>query len=471
MTRSTARIDEARINRRRDSPPGDGLVLYWMQQAQRAEQNPALEYAIQQANKLDKTLAVVFCVVPDYPEASARHFTFMLEGLQETEAALERRGIRFEALIGQPADVIEALGHRVALLVMDTGYLPTQRQWYEGVSEIYDGPVHQIETDVVVPTHLVSDRMETAARTIRPKIEHHLDNFIIDLRTTALDKTSVAGGDSPVSLTRTARHFDALDLSDVPAAVRTIGPPDEPGPVAEWSGGTAQAKARLRHFCDTILPEYSTRRNHYDREDSSSKLSPYLHFGQLSPVSIVDAARSSGAPSDEVDAFVDEIVVRRELAINYVVHCDDFDGFGGLPEWARTTLNDHRDDSRRKVVTARELEMGSTDDELWNAIMNTIRNEGWVHNQLRMYWGKQIMYWTNTPEHAFRTLLSLNNKWFLDGRDPNSYANVAWCFGRHDQGFQERDVIGKVRPFTDQALRRKGDLDGWLERSQTRDEP
>ena len=160
------------------------------------------------------------------------------------------------------------------------------------------------------------------------------------------------------------------------------------------------------------------------------------------------------------------MIVRRELAINFVKHADAFDRFSGLPDWARATLDDHRHDERRAIVTASALENGETGDAVWNAIMGVIRREGWVHNQLRMYWGKQILYWTNTPEHAFRTLLELNNRWFLDGRDPNSYANVAWCFGRHDQGFQERDVIGKVRPFTDAALRRKGDLDHWLEQTE-----
>lgn len=164
-----------------------------------------------------------------------------------------------------------------------------------------------------------------------------------------------------------------------------------------------------------------------------------------------------------MEAFIDEVVVRRELAINFVVHEPRHDTFAGLPDWARTTLDDHRDDDRAARFTASELEGGETDDEIWNTIMKVIREEGWVHNQLRMYWGKQIIRWTNTPEHAFRTLLDLNNRYFLDGRDPNSYANVAWCFGRHDQGFQERAVIGKTRPFTDQALRRKGDLDAWVE--------
>ena len=463
MVRSTSQIEDSRVHIQREADARQGFVLYWMQQAQRAQDNHALEYAVQRANDLGIALAVVFCVDPEYPESSARHFTFMLEGLQETSAALERRGIRFEAMIGTPPDIIGALEHRVALLVTDTGYLPIQRRWRSEVADVYGGPIHEIEADVVVPTHLVSDKIETAARTIRPKIHEHLAEFLVELRTTALDVSSVAGGEDPTSLRRTASNFESLDLTDVGAAVASLDVPLEPAPVRGWQGGTSAAKANLRHFCQSILPSYSERRRRYDQDDSCSKLSPFLHFGQISPVYVACAARSSSAPEEEVEAFIDEVVVRRELAINFVKHAEGFNRFAGLPDWARTTLDDHRDDERRAIVTASDLEKGETGDAVWNAIMGIIRREGWVHNQLRMYWGKQILYWTNTPEHAFRTLLELNNRWFLDGRDANSYANVAWCFGRHDQGFQEREVIGKVRPFTDAALRRKGDLDAWLE--------
>jgi deoxyribodipyrimidine photo-lyase len=461
---ATGVIEPQRIRFRRNAEPGDGIVVYWMQQAQRAEDNPALEYAIQQANALDTTLVVVFCVVAEYPEASARHFTFMFQGLAEVEASLRRRGIRFEAVVGAAAQVLGALDHRISLLVCDRGYLPIQERWRRDVDDAVSCPIHEIETDAVVPVDLVSDKPETAARTIRPKIHAHLDRFVVKLDTTALSLSSVTDGDRPVNVSRSGPGLEHVDLSDVAAAVESLGINPQPSPV-NWKGGTSQAKTRLRRFISDVLPNYADLRNRYDREHSCSTLSPHLHFGQISPVEVVRVVRSADAPAEHIEAFVEEVVVRRELAFNFVQRTEDFDRFAGLPEWARETLTAHTDDDRPGVVTAHDLEAGRTDDEIWNTIMGVIKGDGWVHNQLRMYWGKQILHWTNTPEHAFRTLLELNNRWFLDGRDPNSYANVAWCFGRHDQGFKEREVLGKVRPFTDKALRRKGDLDAWLEQN------
>ncbi len=462
MTRSVRNLEE-RVERV-DGRIGDGdAVVYWMQQAQRTESNPALEHAIGVANEHDLPLAVLFCLVPDYPDGSSRHFTFLLEGLAEVEASLERRNISFEALVGSPDTVIGALAHRMAVLVTDCGHLPHERAWRAAVIDTVDCPVDLVDADVVVPVAIASTKLETAARTIRPKIHEHLDRFLTELPTTAVDRHSSPGSEHAVSLARTAAELQRIRFDDIAATIRSLGIADAPGPVDGWTGGTAEAKAHLRHFCRNVLPDYDDLRNRYDLDDSSSKLSPYLHFGQISPVDVVLAARSSDAPTDHVDSFVEEVVVRRELSVNFVANAESIDSFAALPGWASETLRTHADDERPSVYTAEELELGETDDEVWNAIMAVIRDEGWVHNQLRMYWGKQILYWTNTPEHAFRTLLDLNNRYFLDGRDPNSYANVAWCFGRHDQGFQERDVIGKVRPFTDKALKRKGDLDGWLE--------
>ncbi len=446
-------IEPERIRALNDREPGaDGrYVLYWMQQSQRAEHNPALEWAIQQANEQSVPLVVAFCIVPDYPDGSRRHFAFMLEGVGVALRAVERRGAGACVVVGDPVDRISELAADATQVVVDRGYLRHQRRWRSDLAERLDRRVTRVEGDAVVPVDVASDHLETAARTLRPKIEEHRDRFVRDLATTPLDRRHPSPPDGDVAL-------DELD--DVPKALDRLGITGEPGPVDGFQGGTPAARAALDRFLNG-LAGYDEARNHYGDDDSTSRLSPYLHFGQISPVYV--AHRVSEEPaSGGAAGFLEELIVRRELAFNLVLHNADYDRFAGLPDWARTTLEDHADDERPAVYTATELEQGRTDDRVWNAIMDAIRDDGWVHNQLRMYWGKQILYWTNTPEYAFRTLLDLNNRSFLDGRDPSSYANVAWCFGRHDQGFQEREVIGKVRPFTDAALRRKDDLDAWL---------
>ena len=357
-----------------------------MQQSQRARSNPALEYAVQRANRLGVPLLVVFCLVGDYPDASARHYRFLLEGLAEVESQLGRRGIRFEVVAGRPAEVLAA-AQGMAELVCDRGYLPVQARWRRDVVAAVDCPVVEVEGDVVVPVDLVSDKAEVAARTIRPRIQAELDRFVIELTTTPLDHHSVGKGRQAPS----TDPFDGrrLDPGDPAGVISRLGIAAEPGPVEQWTGGTRAATALLDRFIDGVLPEYETLRNRYDVEPSSSQLSPYLHFGQISPVEIARKVGAAAAPDDQIEAFVDELVVRRELAINWVLHQPDHARYGGLPEWARTTLDRHTDDGRDVVLTATELEAGDTPDPIWNAIMAEIRATGWVHNQLRMYWASR----------------------------------------------------------------------------------
>ena len=440
-----------------------------MQAAQRSRDNAALEFAVRLANNHQLPLAVVLCVVPDYPDNARRHMRFLLEGLADVASALERRGVAFEALLADPTKAIPVLARRAAAVVTERGYLPIQRRWRREVADAVTVPMVQIETEAVVPVDLVTDKEETAARTIRPRIHEHLADFTVELTTTPVAKPSTRGSADAISLSRTGPGFRRINVATPGDALRDITQHDTtarldatPGPVEGRPGGQNAAYAALGRFMDDVLPEYADKRNRYDLDFSSSELSPYLHFGQISPTEIVRRVQQADAPAEHVDAYTDEIVVRRELAINHVLHNPKHDRFSGLPSWSRETLRAHADDKRPSIYTASQLEAGETDDGIWNTIMDEIRDRGWVHNQLRMYWGKKILYWTNTPEHAFRTLLDMNNRLFLDGRDANSYANVGWCFGLHDQGFKERPVIGKVRPFTDAALRRKGDLSAWL---------
>jgi deoxyribodipyrimidine photo-lyase len=234
------------------------------------------------------------------------------------------------------------------------------------------------------------------------------------------------------------------------------------GPVDRLHGGERQAAAVLRRFVEERLDGYSDGRNR-PADMQVSYLSPYLHFCHLSPLDAVLAVREAGAPPAVVVDFVVELVVRRELSHNYCWFEDQHDSYSALPDWARTTLAEHRDDDREVTYTRRELVDASTHDRAWNAAQVELRETGYMHNYMRMYWGKQILAWTNTPEYGFRVTREINDRFLLDGRDPNSAVGVAWCYGLHDRAWQERPVFGKVRTMTRGGLQRKFDVDAYVE--------
>jgi len=436
-------IQPERVQTLNDVPVAqDGtFVLYWMQQAQRAELNHALEYAVHRANELHQPLLVAFGLMDDYPEANRRHYHFMLQGLADVAGALAARNIPFVVRRGHPDDVALTLAQDASLVVCDRGYLRPQREWREHVAHEAPCAVAQVESDVVVPVELVSDHQEHAARTIRPKIARHLGRFVVDLPQAALATTS--GGPD----------VDGEDLSDVDALLDSLGLDDEVPVVPLFTGGTTVGKEVLRRFLDDHLDVYAAHRNQPQTSDVSH-MSKYLHFGQLSPVWI--AMEASRKPSSENrDDFLEELIIRRELPMNFVFFQPRYDQYSSLPEFAKKTLSEHEDDLREHRYTRAQLEDAETHDPYWNAAMREMRATGYMHNYMRMYWGKKILEWSDTPQHAHATALYLNNKYFIDGRDANSFANVAWVFGQHDRGWTERDVFGKVRYMNAAGLERK----------------
>lgn len=433
----------------KDVVRGD-YVLYWMQQSQRAEDNPALEYAVSRANALDLPLLVVFGLTDDYPEANLRHHAFMLEGLRETQRALEERGIKMLVRRGSPEKVALEAAKDAALVVCDRGYLHHQRRWREEVARGARCEVVQVESDVVVPIELASEKRETAARTLRPKIKHHLEDFLVLPEKQEVERSSLG------------LRCKGLDLTDAEAVLRAMDLDRSVPPVGHlFRGGTKEAGRLLERFLREHLSSYARNRNQ-PHTDDVSHMSKYLHFGQISPVYVALRVLDSGAPEEDVAAFLEELVVRRELAINFVFYTPDYHRYSSLPEWARRTLAEHRDDEREHIYTRSQLEDAATHDPYWNAAMNELRHTGYMHNHMRMYWGKKILEWTGTPEYAYRTALYLNNRYFLDGRDPNSYANVGWVFGLHDRGWPEREIFGKVRYMSEGGLRRKTDPDAYV---------
>ncbi|KAA5542627.1 deoxyribodipyrimidine photolyase [Roseiconus nitratireducens] len=447
---SSKKIHPDRIQTLNDRDVCDGeYTLYWMQHSQRAEFNHALEFAIQRANDNGQRLLVAFGLTENYPDANLRHYHFMLQGLRETAAALSRRKIAFCLRLGNPDEVAVELSKRAGEVICDRGYLRHHRRWRETLAKHAPCRVWQVETDAIVPVEKASDKREYAARTIRSKLQDAADEYLVDLTPTSLDKDSSAlsvSGEDPSSFER------LLDRMQIDQSVK---------PVAEWSGGTAQARSRLQSFIDEKICEYGDRTAVVD--SNASLLSPYLHLGQISPVKVALEVNSWKGPRDAKDEFIEELLVRRELAINFVYYEKDYDSLKCLPDWAAETLQQHEADERPHHFTARELEQAKTEDVAWNACMTEMRCRGYLHNHLRMYWGKKIIEWTNTTDHAYRTALELNNKYFYDGRDANSYANVLWLFGLHDRAHQERDVFGKVRYMSAGGLDRKIDVDAYVE--------
>jgi deoxyribodipyrimidine photo-lyase len=310
-----------------------------------------------------------------------------------------------------------------------------------------------VESDVIVPVDTAADGEQYSAATLRRRLTPQLPRFLLPC-----DATTSPKNRSPVP------EADASVLRDIDGLMDRLEIADDPGPVPPFAGGLRAARTELGRFIKRDLAVYDTDRND-PAEDHGSNMSPYLHFGQISPVEV--ALRVRGAPDippTARDAFLEELIVRRELSMNFVDRNPAYDRFDGLPGWARQTLADHARDPRPAIYSQGRLEAGETADPYWNAAQKEMVARGKMHGYMRMYWGKKVLEWSPSPEAAFDTLLYLNNKYELDGRDANGFAGIAWCFGKHDRGWPERPVFGKVRYMNDAGLRRKFRIDRYVER-------
>lgn len=452
-------IHPTRIHLRNDQAerPGGRYVLYWMQQAQRAQCNHALEYALQEAMWLEKPVVVLFGLTDDFPEANERHYAFLLEGLAETQRTLAQRGIRLLVRHQPPEDAVLDLARQACLVVTDRGFLRIQRQWRQRLALALPVRMVEVETDTVVPVEVASDKEEFAARTLRPKIHRHLASYLVPLTPQPVTVPSVR---------MLPRDPHELDLGNVDTALARLRIDRSIGRVTGFRGGFSQANQRLNHFLDRRASTYAQGRSEPYR-DEVSHMSPYLHFGQISPLEIALRLREHAAvPAESAEVFLEELIVRRELAINFVWFNPAYDTYDCLPNWARQTLADHARDPRPVRLTAEQLEAARSHDPYWNAAQQEMVATGKMHNTMRMYWGKKILEWSRTPQEAFATALRLNNAYQLDGRDPNSFAGVAWCFGKHDRPWTRRPIFGTVRYMNDKGLERKYDIQAYVRKIQ-----
>jgi deoxyribodipyrimidine photo-lyase len=424
-------------------------VLYWMQASQRAEYNHALEYAILKGNELHQPIVVFFGMTEHFPEANERHYTFMLEGLREVKRSLEQTGIQMVILHESPELGAIQLAKGASLSVVDRGYLKIQKKWRSDAADQMDCPLIEVESDVVVPVEETSSKEEYAAATIRSKIHKKLSYFLVPLKQKdpAVESLSL--------------DFDSFDIEDIGKTISKLRIDRSVKKVNAFQGGMKEALKHLEVFLEGKLDQFPELRND-PTLDYLSHMSPYLHFGQISPLYIALKVSKTGSPG--IEAFLEELIVRRELSMNFVFYNEKYDSFEAIPDWAKKTLRAHNKDKRQYTYTLEELESAKTHDPYWSAAQKEMVIKGKMHGYMRMYWGKKIIEWTKTPEEAFRRALYLNNKYELDGRDPNGFTGVAWCFGKHDRPWGERPIFGKVRYMNDQGLKRKFDADGYVKR-------
>ncbi|OGP89475.1 MAG: deoxyribodipyrimidine photolyase [Deltaproteobacteria bacterium RBG_16_47_11] len=422
-------------------------VLYWMQASQRTECNHALEYAILKANELLEPIIVFFGITDHFPEGNERHYYFMLEGLQEVKRSLEKRGIEMVIQHGSPELGIVQIAKDASLVVVDRGYLRIQKKWRKDAAQRLNCPLIQVESDVIVPVEEASPKEEYAAATIRPKIKKKLNHFLAPLkeRDPVTDSLSLASG--------------SFDLTDIDQAISQLRIDRSVKKVNDLHGGTKEAKKHLEAFLEKKLDHYAELRND-PTLDSLSKMSPYLHFGQISPLYIVQKILEAKSPGQE--AYLEELIIRRELSMNFVFYNKHYDSFDAIPRWAKKTLKAHRKDKRLYVYSLNELETTKTHDPYWNTAQKEMVFKGKMHGYMRMYWGKKILEWSKTPEDAYRNALYLNNKYEIDGRDPNGFTGIAWCFGKHDRPWGERPIFGSIRYMNDKGLKRKFDAEKYV---------
>ena len=420
-------------------------VLLWVQRAQRATANLAANLAIDLADRLGLPVIAVFCLVPAFPSATRRSYHFMGEGLAELPEAFARRGVGWELRVGEPAEVIPAMARDLgaALVVTDQNALRIGREWREGVAAALGVPLVAVDADVVIPSALFPTE-EWAPRTIRPKVHRLLDRFLLPVPDPEpAQRSAHRAGPDPVSA------IAALDLDD------------RVGPAPNLPGGATAARVRLRQFIDHRLDGYDANRDRADI-DGTSRLSPYLHYGQIGPLEIALAVRDAGrdgAPVEDVASFLDELITNRELSINFALRNPAYDRYEGIPDWGRKTLDEHRGDARPVIYGLGALDAAATADPVWNAAQRQMVAEGWMPNRMRMYWAKQIVRWSASPEEAFAHTVALNDRYFLCGRDPVGYAQIAWAVGgRHDRPFPpNKPILGLVRPMGLGALKKQFD--------------
>ena len=434
--------------------PGAKCVVYWMQRSMRILDNAGLEVAIEAGNLQGLPVVVFFSVIPNYPHANLRHYHFMAQGLRDVAADGAERGVGF-VLRRYPDNSIESFLEEVeaALLIGDENPCREPERWRRVLAKRLKIPFWTVDADVVVPSR-VFGRSFFLLHHFRPHLQAELPKYLVAPRAIKL-----------LHVWKQPRGLKSFPLDqDLTEGFTKLD--RSVGPVDSFRGGTHAALERMKEFVVHELAQYEVDRNHPERK-GTSRLSPYLHFGNLGPLTIAlaveDAVKQGKLPAAARDRFLDQLIGWRELSVLFVRHNPEYDNWECAEPWARKTLVEHAGDDRGDRYTFEPLERGETQDDLWNAAQREMVETGWMHNYMRMYWAKKILEWAPDPARAFEWAVKLNDKYELDGRDPNGYAGIAWAIvGKHDRPWFNRPVFGLVRPMSGASLAKKFDAKAYI---------
>jgi deoxyribodipyrimidine photo-lyase len=443
--------NQPRVLVRRGGPPlkGARCVVYWMQRAVRIKDNPALGVTIEAGNHLGLPVVVYFSVIPNYPNANLRHYHFLAQGLRDVAEDAAARGVGF--VVRRPPDnSLEAFLAEVnaALLIGDENPCREPERWRRVLARRLRLPYWTVDADVVVPSR-VFNRSFVLLHHFRSHLEAELPKYLL-----------APGENTPLYRWKPQKKLESYPLKQGITAGftkldRTVGPVDS------FTGGTHAALKRLSDFIHRELRYYEDARNHPELK-GTSRLSPYLHFGNIGPLTVAlaveEAVRQGIAPASAGKKFLEQLIGWRELAVLFVRYEPDYDNWECAAPWARKTLIEHAGDARPYRYSFHQLEHGETGDDLWNAAQKEMVMTGWMNGYMRMYWAKKILEWAPDPALAFDWAVMLNDKYELDGRDSNGYAGIAWAIvGRHDRPWFNRPVFGLVRTMTGASTTKKFD--------------
>jgi deoxyribodipyrimidine photo-lyase len=468
-------MNENRVRKLNAKDATSGPVVYWMSRDQRAEDNWALLFAQETALSAKVPLLVVFNLVPNFLGGISRQHEFKLRGLEEVASSLEKKHIPFFIVTDRTGessaktinDFVTAQG--AGAVVTDFSPLRLPRRWVKELRKLLSVPLYEVDTHNIVPCWIASPKLEFGAYTLRPKLHKLLPEFLEEF---------------PALKPHPHRFDGAIPEIDWGALSLLAGPKNEECPLTFIPGSLA-ARKRLKYFINEVLPEYALLRNDPNSAHQSA-LSPYLHYGQIASGRVaLETLKAIGMPIEEVidkaknkakvdkdevllledhaGAFLEELIVRRELSDNFCFYQADYDSPLGFPDWAKKSHERHRSDKREYLYTRSQFERAETHDELWNACQKELLKTGKMHGYMRMYWAKKILEWTLSVEQAMEIAIYLNDTYELDGRDPNGYAGIAWSLGGvHDRAWFDRPVYGQVRYMNRNGCATKFSVDTYI---------